>query len=116
MCDQRIVQIRKPVLVDVLVKSFRIDTLDRSPVFPTDLVFVVVVAHDESATIQIDGLADRVIIVKSATVNGNFDATGFVLDGHVFVAVASLVGTDHHCFHDERLVPAADGVLCSGAQ
>ena len=38
------------------------------------------------------------------------------MDGEVLVAVAALVGTDHHGFDDELFVVPADGVLGAIAQ
>jgi len=102
--------------VDVAVEGGLVDTPHGGGIFPADLWLVVIVAHDESTAVEVDGLPHRVVVVKPRAVDGNLNAARLILDGHVLVAVAALVGADHHGLDDERLVPAADGVLGAGAE
>ena len=99
------------VLVQVLTQGCLVDAAHRAIVFPANLVFVVIIAHNQTTAIQIDRLSHRILIVKAAAVDGNLDTAGLVLDSEVFVAVAALVGADHGGLDDEDIIVAADRVL-----
>ena len=116
MGDKRMVEIRNTIFVKIKAQSAGANTTHGAGVFPADLVFVVIVAHDQATTVQIDGLTYRVLVIQSGAVDGDFDAAGLVLDGQVLVAVAALVGADDYGLDDEDLVRAADGVLGASAQ
>ena len=103
-----------PIFMEIIIQKIAVNSANRSLIYPANLINATVVSNYQSTTVNIDSLSDRIIVKQACFVDLNLNGCGFILHNHGFVEVSSLIGTNHHCFHNKGFRRATNGIhfLC----